>query len=821
MRRSKAPSFKNVEKPAQRPKLEEGVNYASPEVKRGTSAVLSLLLGGNENDQPNVNSQSCDILENKGDDPKGCANEKNGDFTIPTISGESTIFNVVYAKQSQRKHKVWEGDGTLEVGAKFMTLKDEKGKVIGTAACSKSKVVEEGSRLLVGSKEVEVIEVASKNFEATKEVSPDKQVVKKRKISICKKRFVTPSLHSLDRSKSGFLLPEPNPEHQWNFNKDDLPVTQVCVEGHLARNLRQHQCIGVTFLYECVMGFKSNDISGAILADEMGLGKTLQTITLIWTLLKQGPYGNKPVVRKVLVVTPSSLTMNWHKEFIKWLGREKLVPYVIDSKNKPQDMRGPVMIISYEMFVRYYDDIKNISFDLLVCDEGHRLKNSNIRTTQLLRSLNCPRRILLTGTPIQNDLKEFYTLVDFVNPNILGTALDFRIGFEEPILSSREPFADDEVRLKGEECAADLNRKTSLFLLRRTKEVLDDYLPSKCELVVFCKLTELQREIYNYLINALIDNKELGYSEGLFHFSVLTNLKKVCNHPGLLFTKDAEEDVLLSKINNSFRDVRGNFHAENSSKFTVVCNFLSEMKQNYPRERVVLVSNSTQTLDLLEKLVADSGYTSCRLDGSTPASQRAGIVEKFNRPNSPIFVFLLSSKAGGVGLNLTGASRLILFDSDWNPATDLQAMSRIWRDGQKTSVYIYRLLTAGTIEEKIYQRQINKQGLCDGIVDPQKTTSIKLSEEEVKDIFSYCESRDDCSTHEMLSCNCSRNGEIPVIEEEERTCQLMKTTKSVLKMNELLQWEHHGSPVNPSLLSELCLLKSEDIVNFIFRNCKR
>lgn len=130
-------------------------------------------------------------------------------------------------------------------------------------------------------------------------------------------------------------------------------------------------------------------------------------------------------------------------------------------------------------------------------------------------------------------------------------------------------------------------------------------------------------------------------------------------------------------------------------------------------------------------------------------------------------------------------------------------------------------MTGWTIEEKIYQRQINKQGLCDGIVDPQKSASIKLSEEEVKDIFSYCETRSDCSTHEMLSCNCSKNGEIPVIEEEERACQLIKAAKSTLKMNELLHWEHHGFPVNPSLLSELCMLKSEEIISFVFRNCKR
>lgn len=192
---------------------------------------------------------------------------------------------------------------------------------------------------------------------------------------------------------------------------------------------------------------------------------------------------------------------------------------------------------------RYIDDIVEHKFDLLICDEGHRLKNSNIKTTQMLNRINCMRRIILTGTPLQNDLQEFYTLVDFVNPNSLGTSAQFRCLYVEPILASRQPNANEDVVNKGKKCAQDLKNITSKFLLRRTRDILKDYLPPKHDIVVFCKITALQKTLYNSLIDSFLRAKEnsLNFWEGSSCLELITTLKKVCNHPSLISKEYVEE----------------------------------------------------------------------------------------------------------------------------------------------------------------------------------------------------------------------------------------------------------------------------------------
>lgn len=181
-------------------------------------------------------------------------------------------------------------------------------------------------------------------------------------------------------------MPHPPIDFDWSNENDTLKIHEVSVDGCLASVLRPHQREGVIFLYKCIMGMNDSNFNGAILADEMGLGKTLQCISLIWTLLKKGPYG-KPVVKRVLIVAPSSLCGNWNKEFKRWLGTIKIAPFVVEGKQKVKDFlkspRACVMIISYDSFIRNVDEINKLNFDLIICDEGHRLKNSEVKTLKV------------------------------------------------------------------------------------------------------------------------------------------------------------------------------------------------------------------------------------------------------------------------------------------------------------------------------------------------------------------------------------------------------------------------------------------------------
>ncbi|KAJ9580257.1 hypothetical protein L9F63_004070 [Diploptera punctata] len=767
--------------------------------------------------------------------------------TVSSGKNVKRVFNVVWGKQSKKKHKTWEGDGTLEVGLKTVILKKYRRKVLGQSSNSKTNLLEEGSRLFVGSKEVEIIDVLStdvnvneirenstsnKRFSESNEQTSEQVLKKPRKVLT--KSAVQSTMKPCSRGKpfqldyKPLVMPLPTHEHQWQYNQSHLQVMEVSVDACLARVLRSHQREGVVFMYECIMGMKRMDYHGAILADEMGLGKTLQCITLIWMLLKQGPYGGKPVLQHILVVTPSSLVANWQNEIHRWLGRERIRTFVVDQKNKPKDYkslsRTPVMLISYEMFVRYYEDISQTKFDLLICDEGHRLKNTSIRTS--INVQGCCRRILLTGTPIQNDLQEFYALVNFVNPGILGSVTEFKKYYEEPILASRQPSADDDTCELGEQRARELNHCSSWFILRRTQEVIDKYLPTKQEIVVFCISTPLQQRMYEAAVDYWESRGSEFGPEGVAHLAVITALKKICNHPSLLKSRQsdyqpAEEDILQHLCEMFSRSDCESLNQ--SGKLNVVMCFLEKLSKT--KEKVILVSYFTQTLDLLAYLCQQKGYKYCRLDGSTPSGQRMEIVKRFNNSYSDCFVFLLSARAGGVGLNLTGASRLVLYDSDWNPATDLQAMSRIWRDGQSRSVFIYRLLTVGSIEEKIFQRQISKTDLSGAVVDPQNTNSVRLSNDELKDLFTI-HRETACLTHEMLNCHCNGSGVIPVHEEKrnvsddessQRDCQLQISlslkSNSCIRMNQLLQWQHFAHPFNIAVLMDMGVGYSNKVHN--------
>lgn len=529
-------------------------------------------------------------------------------------------------------------------------------------------------------------------------------------------------------------------------------------------------------MYDCVTGKQIEGSYGCIMADEMGLGKTLQCITLIWTLIKQGPKA-EPTIKNAMIVCPSSLVSNWYNEINKWL-HGRLSAYAVQNGSKdevdynlkifinPSSRRCliPVLIISYETFRLHTKVLYTGEVGLVICDEGHRLKNMENQTYTALNQLKAKRRVLLSGTPIQNDLLEYFSLIHFVNQGILGTAQEFKKRFENPILRGRDAAGSDKDHDLGKERMNELVEIVKRCMIRRTSDLLSKYLPSKVELVVCCGMSPLQETLYTEFIKSksVASLTTDGGGKGGSHSSLkaITFLKKLCNHPELIIDT-IQEDPGFQNLQKHFpyetsgrsdRSVR----VELSGKLRVVDHLLALIKTTTD-DKVVLVSNYTQTLDLFEKLCRHRSYRYVRLDGTMTIKKRGAVVKRFNDPDGNDFIFMLSSKAGGCGLNLIGANRLIMFDPDWNPANDGQAMARVWRDGQRKTCYIYRLLCTGSIEEKIFQRQTHKKALSSCVVDNEEDVARHFSISELKELF-ILEKGFTSHTHAKLKCKRCLNG---------------------------------------------------------------
>ncbi|CAG9772199.1 unnamed protein product [Ceutorhynchus assimilis] len=571
--------------------------------------------------------------------------------------------------------------------------------------------------------------------------------------------------------------PPPQTLHDKLKNEKDVLV-HVVVDPQLGNILRPHQREGVKFMYDCVTGIQIPDYYGCIMADEMGLGKTLQCITLLWTLVRQGPQA-KPIISKGIIVCPSSLVKNWYNEINKWLGG-RLPSVMIDGgpevkKKVTQFMQGqgrmaiPVLIISYETFRMQAEILHGSEVGLVMCDEGHRLKNCENQTYRALMGLKAKKRVLLSGTPIQNDLLEYFSLIHFVNEGLLGTSSEFKKKYENCILRGQDSTATDLEREKAVAKITELTTIVNKCIIRRTSALLTKYLPVKFEMIVICQLTAYQKQLYLNYINSeaikrtILDSEKGEKSKGTGGTSSLasiTTLKKLCNHPDLILDKIQEGGEGFEKSQNILPPKRGtnDVRIELSSKLIILDYFLANLKSTTD-EKVVIVSNWTQTLDLFEQLWRRRGYQYVRLDGTMTIKKRAKVVENFNKPDSTDFIFMLSSKAGGCGLNLIGANRLVMYDPDWNPANDDQAMARVWRDGQQKPCYIYRFLTAGTIEEKIFQRQTHKKALSSTIVDMNEETARHFSVAELRDLFRLENTESD--THDKLRCKTCLN-KIPI-----------------------------------------------------------
>ncbi|KAJ9464471.1 DNA repair protein rhp54 [Diplonema papillatum] len=623
---------------------------------------------------------------------------------------------------------------------------------------------------------------------------------------------------------------------EYKFDSARRPLTSVVVDPIIGDKLRVHQVVGVQFLWDCVTGKRVEGCHGCILADEMGLGKSIQAIALLWTALNQGNYG-VPLTKKAIIVAPSSLVQNWCNELVKWLGEGKVNPCSIAQSTArgekilntfQHDPQRNVLVISYDQLRKYENRFKDMaSVGLVICDEGHRLKNAEIKTTKAVDLLPTTRRVILSGTPLQNDLGEFHAMVNFCNPGVIGNIVTFRTVFETTIMAGREPTCPEPEKIVGGARAHYLATLTNRFILQRKQAVNEKYLPSKVEQTVFIRPSPLQTKLYAAIVASKGELSDPDPDGGPAKRTspalvTITLLKKLCNHPDLIFEILTAAKAGGAKAAKSLKAVFPKGYAihqgkpDMSGKMDFVTGLLTQLKAmpSRTRDKVVIVSNYTQTLHVIAALCKAMGVGYFQLDGQTPIKKRQQLVDSFNVAGSPEICFLLSSKAGGVGLNLIGANRLILFDPDWNPANDAQAMGRVWRDGQRKKVFIYRLLTTGTIEEKVYQRQVSKQGLSANVMDATDSSKQHFTNSDLKSLFTL---KGDtlCETHELLGCRCLEKAVAGKKSDSLRTFKA-HTPKTGPRMDELNGWKHFTSSSQGT--DEVLKQFAQGLVTFIFAN---
>ncbi|XP_078055765.1 DNA excision repair protein ERCC-6 [Mustelus asterias] len=503
------------------------------------------------------------------------------------------------------------------------------------------------------------------------------------------------------------------------------------VPGFFWRKLYKYQQTGVRWLWElhCQQ-------AGGILGDEMGLGKTIEIIAFLAGLSyskirTRGSNYRYEGLGPVVIVCPATVMHQWVKEFHVWWPPFRVaVLHETGSftSRKERLIReiaacDGILITTYSYVRIMQESIAHYNWHYVILDEGHKIRNPNAAVTVACKQFRTPHRIILSGSPMQNNLKELWSLFDFVFPGKLGTLQVFMEQFSVPITMGGYQNASPVQVQTAYKCACVLRDTINPYLLRRIKAdvKMNLALPDKSEQVLFCRLTEEQREVYQNFI----DSKEVYQilNREMQVFSGLIALRKICNHPDLF---SGGPKILKGVPDEQLTEEEHFGYWKRSGKMIVVDALLKLWhKQGH---RVLLFSQSRQMLDILEVFVRNLGYSYLKMDGTTAVGSRQTLISRYNE-NSSIFVFLLTTRVGGLGVNLTGANRVIIYDPDWNPSTDTQARERAWRIGQKKQVTIYRLLTAGSIEEKIYHRQIFKQFLTNRILkDPKQRRFFKSND---------------------------------------------------------------------------------------------
>ncbi|XP_059618266.1 transcriptional regulator ATRX-like isoform X2 [Phlebotomus argentipes] len=587
----------------------------------------------------------------------------------------------------------------------------------------------------------------------------------------------------------------------------------VSVHPDVVKYLKPHQIDGVKFMYDQVYGdvnlIHQYDGSGCILAHCMGLGKTLQLIALLHTVIRYPELKTN----RILVICPKTTIMNWFDEIKKWLepvrgdismkvfhfpdnsdiqGKLKILREWHKSGEKGYRTAG-CLLIGYEAFrvlvlkqsrkqqslytqqetslikKQITETLLQPGADLVICDEGHMIKNRKSAINRAVSKIRTKRRIILTGTPIQNNLKEYYCMVDFIKPNFLGTEREFANMYTNPIRSGQHKDSTKQEIKCMKQRSYVLHKKLSKFVQRREAAVLKQFLPEKYEYVLFIPMTEVQERLYEFFLT----NNPTKEISGKSLIPDYTALRKIWTHPKVL--ENAYDNAILAKEKKD--RARARLHPESddevpddvldkqvgamsvmsdwwrahlssedlesilpSNKLKLIFEILKLCQAN--GEKCLIFSAFVAVLNVVEYFMRkisnknensakyglteydgpwEHGRDFYRLDGKTPKHLRHLMVNSFNDMNNKrMRCFLISAKAGGQGINLTAANRVIILDTSWNPSNDQQNIFRIYRLGQHRKCFVYRLLAMGTMEEKVYSRSVTKQAMSFRVVDEQQ-----------------------------------------------------------------------------------------------------
>ncbi|XVF06452.1 hypothetical protein REPUB_Repub06bG0049200 [Reevesia pubescens] len=666
----------------------------------------------------------------------------------------------------------------------------------------------------------------------------------------------------------------------------------VRIPPSISAKLKVHQIAGIRFMWENIIQsitkVRSGDKGlGCILAHTMGLGKTFQVIAFLYTAMRIVDLG----LKTALIVTPVNVLHNWRQEFMKWRPSEVKPLRVFMLEDVPRERRvewlakwrakGGIFLIGYAAFrnlslgkhVKDRHIARDICHalqdgpDILVCDEAHTIKNTRADTTQALKQVKCQRRIALTGSPLQNNLMEYYCMVDFVREGFLGSSHEFRNRFQNPIENGQHTNSTHEdVKIMNQRSHI-LYEQLKGFVQRMDMSVVKKDLPPKTVFVIAVKLSPLQRKLYKRFLDVHGFTNDRASNEKFrkSFFAGYQALAQIWNHPGILQLKedrgyisreDAAENFLADDsssdenidynvaVGEKTRNVNDSLHEKSDYGF-IQKGWWSDLlhENNYKDldysgkmvllldiitmssdvgDKALVFSQSIPTLDLIELYLSrlprrgkqgkswKKGKDWYRLDGRTESSERQKLVERFNDPmNKRVKCTLISTRAGSLGINLYAANRVIIVDGSWNPTYDLQAIYRAWRYGQTKPVFAYRLMAHGTMEEKIYKRQVTKEGLAARVVDRQQVHRT-ISKEEMLHLFEFGDEENFDTLMELNEENGNQNMTYEIGKSLKQKMPVSHGSCSSDKLMESLLGKHHPRWIANYHEHETLLQENED-----------